>query len=584
MKLSTRIWRSWRFLKGLSDAKEQAAQNLKDGIREQEQAQKTARSAQDEKVQKLAAERARVEQARVELSEEHLRIATRLQEANKEFVDLLAMTQKAWNEAQHLQVTDLKGQFHVINDLWRKEVDSSLKDRFQAELPEVPPMDLSLLTERSTSGVREYEEAYKSLIDYRTDILEQVQVANTQQRLNRYKLLVQLGLLRSLYLAKLRENGDETGYTLSNDVLADYLRELQVVPFRFFAAIRSKLSELQAAKEEGVGGLLHFARDSFVFIVFLLIPVALFWLLSKIPYLLETFRIHLVRPPHHRNRRRVRAALMVQRLGPYVPWILSYIAVLLARDLIEGTIWEEINLILPYVRYYILYRIFLLLFQNLLMNLVRMGRFSSPMAIRKKGIRTGQSIGLFFFVAFSIRYATATTVGEALVFRFVEHWMYLLGVLLFFVGAFFWRKEVQSAGERLSIGRLNAVFPKLCSGKFSPVGAGLAVILLVSVVSWLKLVEELSELETFKRLSAKVMRKRLEATGKHGDKENIEALPEAYTKWFDYGVPTDNDIWVEPPHHIHQQIVKEFLLGFLRMPKKIHWQFLVRRELVSLRF
>lgn len=81
--------------------------------------------------------------------------------------------------------------------------------------------------------------------------------------------------------------------------------------------------------------------------------------------------------------------------------------------------------------------------------------------------------------------------------------------------------------------------------------------LLVSVVSWQKLAEELSELETFKKLSAKVMRKRLEATGKHGDKENIEALPEEYTKWFDYGVPTDEEIWVEPPHHIHQKIIKE---------------------------
>lgn len=365
-----------------------------------------------------------------------------------------------------------------------------------------------------------------------------------------YLLLVEAGKLRS----ELARNGGKKQWKLSD--WEDIKREIKIVPYRFTGIFYSKAVDIRQKLRLGFAGIGPLARDAFFLLLLLLVPFILKNAFDRVSEWLDNYRTSIL---HTRNPGTFAkaSAIWIQRLRPFLSWIFWYIALSIGENLLKGTVLEELALLFPYFKYFVLYRIFRRTIMLFLTGLSGHGGISFSRELKLKAANTARGVGLFALLSFTILHAVESIVSRGLIYEILVMIIQFLAFLLGLYWATRWNAETAAATRGHLSGRALELFDKVDGllPRFIKAIPWLATALVVEVISFIQTLG--SDFDLSKRLSAQVFRRQLESSEELSEGEEDNRLPKAYRELFPRGVATDENLIIEPENGALIKVIKE---------------------------
>jgi len=417
-------------------------------------------------------------------------------------------------------------------------------------VPDLPKPPTDLLTRlKNTEAAAQYlsvyqeTEALKSLLE--TTRLQRFE----KERTDLYRLLLDAGHLRSALLKLNLDAGNEQILKVTTDYFLDIGREMRIVPYQVLAIFYSKALDFRQMASSGVSGWLDIAKQSLIFLLFVAVLFGAFTGLNRVSNHLDRLRNHLVREKiNHAYARTL--ALWIRRVNAYVPWVIMLLGVYIAQDLVAGTDIAQIGLFLPYIAYYLWYRVFLNFTFSMIGRVAFSGVIDSTRSEKDRLQRTVRLVGIFFFVLLAILHATKDAVGEALVYRLVYDFVVYVGLLVCAYAAREWRREIVKAAEQLLPEHVYRAIHALSSNMFWSWFVSLPALFLVIFTKFsIYIKHRAGEFDFFKRISAAIFLRRIEHATKASGKSAVKQppqLPEEYQHWFKLEADNDKSLLIEP--------------------------------------
>ncbi|MDH4235321.1 MAG: hypothetical protein OEV15_09350, partial [Gallionella sp.] len=517
-------------------------------------AEERAKSASSLDLRNIAAQRALLEKSRETLGRLQAEMVTELQERaqfyQKTSERLSALTAVTLNGDASKPLPDAYRESVAI---WRELVDLVF-ERIASPakinpVPDIPKSSAGLLTRlKDTEEAAQYQRVYMETEALKSQLKSSRLQRFEKERNDLYRLLLEAGQLRSALLKENLRIGNVAILDISMDYFRDIGREMRIVPYQVLAIFYSKAVDFRQKANSGFNGWLNITKQSLIFLLFVGVLFAAFTWLHRVSNYLDRLRNRLVREKYNQAYAR-RLALWIRRGNPYVPWAVMLLGVAVAQDLVAGTDIAEISLFLPYIAFYLWYRVFL----NFALSVMGMVAFSgviqSTMVDKARLLHTVRIVGIYFFVLLAILHATEDAVGEALIYRIVYGLVVYVGVLVCAYAAHEWRNEITGVAKQLLPERVYLAINTLSGNKllswFTSLPA-LCLVILTKLAGHIK--KWAGEFDFFKRISAAIFLRRIEhATKAKGAAETkkLPQLPEEYLKWFSFDEVEDKSLLIE---------------------------------------
>ena len=437
-----------------------------------------------------------------------LSLKTALSDAIK---DDLSQTENKAIQSKRLE--DIQKDYQDVVNLWRILVDEAYEKSYasiyELKLPELKPF---------AGAIRERTGEHPQTKTYQDTYNETVQIKDLFWRLNTetfnlendtiHRLLLATGQLRADLLDKLLEMEDYAPLSFSNEHFQDLFRELKIVPYRWSALFSIKILDMRHDLEMGIAGIFKLINDIFHFILFICFFI-LFWLgVKKTLTALDRLQGSIIKG-QSKNKTAIQLALWIQRLIPYMPWLVILPAVDIGRMLIEKSVFSEFIIVLPYIKIYSVYRILMHIVIDLFTYITQQAEVTQFETVQRKILRSTRILGLFFFVSWSLLYAVESIVSQALAYRLVMKAFILIGTILSAWVANSLRKEMAEFIEDFAAFSLSRRVAKGCRGKFTLLWS-LPALMLATLITVFRLGEKWGErFELYKKISAKIFKHKL---------------------------------------------------------------------------
>ena len=525
-------------------------------------AEEQAKSAASSDLREIAAQRAILEKTRETLGRLQAETVSGLQERaeyyKKTSEKLSALAALTMNRNKSKSLPDA---YWESVKIWRELVDL-IFERIAApvkakNVPDIPKVPSELLDRLNTvDEAAQYQIAYQETEALKSQLKSSSLERFEKERADLYRLLLDAGKLRSVLLKDNLSNGHDEILDVSTDYFKDVGREMRIVPYQVLAIFYSKAIDFRQKASSGVTGWLNIANQSFIFFLFVTVLFAAFTGLNRVSSYLNRLRSYLVREKYSQAYARS-LAIWIRRGNAYVPWTVMLIGVNIAQDLVADTDIAQIGLFLPYIAYYLWYRIFL----NLVLSILGLIAFSD--AIRSTEIqkdrlhRTVKLVGVFFFVLLAILHATEDAVGEALVYRIVYGLVVYVGILICAYAAHEWRQEISRVSKQLLPERIYLAIDTLSSSIFWSWFVSLPALVLVIFTKFSIYIKRWAgEFDFFKKISAAIFLRRIEHANKTSGLTAVQQpqLPNEYLQWFKLDVVEDKSLLINPGSKILSEI------------------------------
>ena len=502
-----------------------------------------AQSAASLDLRELAAQLALLEKTREALGRQQAEMVAELQEGAQFYQQtsdklsaLIAVTLKSASGKPLLDA------YRESVAIWRVLVDRVFERIAVPEksetLPDIPKPRIDLLVRlQDTAEAAQYQSVYLETEALKSGIERSRLLRFEQERNDLYRLLQEAGQLRSSLLQQNLQAGNEEILNVSSEYLRDIGREIRIVPYQVLAILYAKAVDIRHKAVSGVDGWLDIARQSFNFLLLVAVFFAAYTGLHRASGFLERFRKHLVQEKYNHAYART-LAIWIRRSNAYVPWVIMLLAVHVAEYLVAGTDINLIGLVLPYIAFYLWYRIT----QNLALSILGLVAFAgtaqSTMIGKQRLLHTVRLVGIFFFVLLGILHATQDAVGEALVYRLVNGFVVYVGLMVCAYAAREWRQEIAVAAEQLLPERIHLAISRLGGNSFGSWFVSLpALLLVIATRFWILIKEKAGEFDFFKRISAALFLRQIEHANKSSGRTETAnqpppQLPQDYLRWF----------------------------------------------------
>lgn len=512
-------------------------------LEEQQQAAKSlARVEQQELVAQadsagdLVSERAQLERIKTELTALQVKWVADLE---KEAAFYQETSEKLAEIGKFLLQPDPnltpKTEYERALAIWRRLVDKTPKvvtGRKALNLPPLPAYPEKILVEiGDTAGTQQFNKAYAEAQAFRDSLLEKIGVRLQESVDRHYRVLLQSGEIRSQLLNQLLDANDYSPLALSIDLLQDIRREFAIVPYRWSATFYLRMLDVRRDLGLGWEGLKETTTNLTILILFLLIPWILWVWIQRLTQHLNQLRIELVRQSKSLPLAS-HLALVIQKILPYAPWLVMLLALSIAQWLLQMTVFAELSLLLPYIRYYIYYRLFRQLMQCDFIWVNRQIRLAKLWNLRRQADVAARALGLSAFLIFSLLSAIESLIRRGVIYHLSTMLMLNLGFLIIMGFAYQWRSVIATGLAKHIQGPIGERIEKLCNSHW---GFFLAIpALLVLVVFFLarQLGNWSSHFEFTKRIAAEIFRFRLENAIDKDGKTELALLPSGYRQHF----------------------------------------------------
>ncbi len=525
-------------------------------------AEEMAKRAVTSTMRELASQRALLEKTREELAVTHIRLTQELQlrteyyQQTAEQLSALAglfiqgeVTVPVWDE------------YSRLIPIWRQLVDrvfERIADPASYEpLPPLPLLPKALLArlgddtqaEQYTMAYAEVEVQYRKLSELRGSRF-------ASERDNLYRLLIQASRLRSQLLQMNVEQGDGRIVEFSERYFSDVGREIRVVPYHLLALFYTKALEFRQQSIASIDGWLYIAKQLAMLIFALAFPFIIYYFLRRFSEYLSRLRRALVRG-EIRSKYAQFQAVWIHRLNPYIPWVVMLLGLRVLSEMVADSAFAELGVVLPYVAYYLWYRVFLLLLSTLVAMVAHSGAVEVGRLEKERIAKVARQIGIFFVTALAILHATEDVVGKALVYRIVSDVIFYVGTMVCVYGAWQWRAEIAVAGEKVLPKFLAERMPLLQQGWRAWIFS-LPMLLMVVFARMVEyLLDWMGEFDFFKRIGAELFRRRIEGSSDtEVDAPLSTVLPEEYLSWFELEALAQSEVFIMPDNNVVDEVEK----------------------------
>lgn len=161
--------------------------------------------------------------------------------------------------------------------------------------------------------------------------------------------------------------------------------------------------------------------------------------------------------------------------------------------------------------------------------------------------KTAKFVGAFFLINACLLQATETIARKALFYKLIWSVIFYISPIWLAIAAFWWRKDLANLAKDILPKSLGQRIYILCTGSWNwlfclPISFLLFIVLIVKMA-----ISELSQLDSAKRVSAHIFRRKIESAAK-GMSSAIEKrkLYDDYLSYFELGIPSDNALLVSP--------------------------------------
>ncbi|MBU1426404.1 MAG: hypothetical protein KKH12_07425 [Gammaproteobacteria bacterium] len=541
---------------GLAEERSAADKLQNEAVLSGASAEERAKSAASQDLREIAAQRVLLEKARETLARLQAEMVAELQER-------VQFYQRTSDQLSVLTAETLKGAaakplpevYRESVAIWRELVDRVFERIAVPEksvaVPDIPQLPDELLARlKGTAEEAQYLSAYRETEALKAE-LERSRLQRFEQgRNDLYQLLQTAGQMRSSLMQQNLQAGNDEILKVSSEYFQDIGREIRIVPYRVLAIFYSKALDFRHKASAGIDGWLDIARQSFNFLLLVAVFFAAYTGLHRVSSALERLRNHLVREKYNHAYART-LAHWIRRGNVYVPWVIMLLAVYIAEDLVAGTAITQIGLILPYIAFYLWYRISLNLALSIMGLVAFSGSIQSSMAEKQRLLRTVRLVGIFFFVLIAILHATQDAVGEALVYRLVYGFVVYVGIVVCAYAAREWQPEIAAAAKELLPERIHLGISRLGkNGLWSWFISLPALLLLIVTRLAIRVKKWAGEFDFFKRISAALFLRRIEHANKSGgqtDAANQQPpqLSQDYLRWFKLEDMEDKTLLIE---------------------------------------
>jgi hypothetical protein len=396
-------------------------------------------------------------------------------------------------------------------------------------LPEYPEKILNKIG--NTQESRQYADAYAETKAFRQSLQEKIG-ARLQESVDlHYRVLLQSGEIRSQLLNLLLDRGDHSPIAFSSDLFQDIRREITIVPHRWTATFYLRMLDVRRRLSQGWEDIAEMAASFAVLIVFLTIPWLIWVGTQRLSKRLNHLRVELVRQSRT-NPWASKLALAIQKILPYSTWLVMLLAVYIAQKLLVLTVFAELALLLPYVRYYIYYRLFRQFMQCDFLWVNQQIRTAKLWDLRRQVDVAAKVLGLTVFLIFSFLAAIESLIRRGLIYHMATMALFDLGFLIAIVFAYQWRGVIGAGLAKMIPGALGDCLAKLCNSRWGLVLSIPAFLVLVLLLLMRQLANWCSHFDVTKRIAVEVFRYQLESVIDKAGTVEFSLPPLEYRKSF----------------------------------------------------
>ena len=386
--------------------------------------------------------------------------------------------------------------------------------------------------------IKAYAEAKRARLDQtqkRTEIVNDL-------RFQAFQVLTEAGQLRSrLFLNCDRTSKCDGHRSLNAKNLADFAREIEIVPIKVQAGGVSKVLEFKGKLSAGIDGWIDLFQQVVALFILLAIPLILLRTLNWFNVKLDSTRKSILSRSMMDFRKRTSIALWISRINPFIPASGMAIGIWTARQLIETTDIRELSQFLFYFQLYFIYRIARLLVQILLEILFPSESVGDLREQRQKAENSAKRISRLIFIEYAFLFLVETTARRALVYGLASEFIFYFNLVFIFWESYRWNQQILDA-SKLRFSKFTEQFDKLIASKLLVFLSGPFLILAVALRDFIYFVYSyLIRLDFFKKIHSEIFRRRIEADA---EEEAKNAPSESYLKQFDYYLPADKSILV----------------------------------------
>lgn len=436
---------------------------------------------------------------------------------------------------RHWNYDGLLKDYNYVVDIWRMFADHSFDNisgaSIERSFPVVPHLDMTTRERVSTQEYSSLQELTDEVTTLFSDALSGFDDRQEKDSLGYSRVLLSAGKLRSQQYQRLQFLGYLSADKFSKTNREDFIRELRIIPVRWTATFYSKLLEFRDYSRAGIEGYFYIAKELLLFLCLISFCVFFMWSFRKFVSVFEGYaeKIHktLISSSTHWIWMYVLTVL-----NKSIPWILLLLGVWFAIGLVEASSFKELSNLFPYVDFYIYYRLYLIIADDLFTRLKGVG-FIDPKPDQKlKLFQLNRSTGRFLFISIAILHTINTVVGKAMVYSTTFNILYVFsGIYIVYLSSR-WSEEIFNSKAWLDIAKKFS--PSLQSMIKKTYLLSSLVVFLITISLWLFdwSINYLGQFDNFKKLSAFMLRMRLNKA--HDIQKNgfQNYLPESYLTQF----------------------------------------------------
>ncbi|MCH2534784.1 MAG: ATP-binding protein [Bdellovibrionales bacterium] len=334
---------------------------------------------------------------------------------------------------------------------------------------------------------------------------------------NKTHYLLKLSQLRSEIIAHKSEQ------IHFNEYIEDSLFELKFIPIKWVSIFENKSITLKNKISQKQWEDLYL--EFFTLCLILLLPYFVVRLNQWINQRIDVLKRSVIRS-HESFSWKHQLAIRSQWITPYIPYVLSLIALDFLNDFIQKTILSELSLIIPFLEFYIYY----LIFKKTVLNILRVVSEKVMLEGRQKTkfkiIKDSKTVGRFFFWSLVLLHTVSSVSSKGLVYRELFIVLVIVG---FFIGLKLvanWQEEVDYIFKEYMSEKNHQRYKNIKQNKLYKIISPFLFLFSIFLPVWEVIKENVSTWTITRSIAARFFKKKLESsdTQDNTDKE----LPEEY--------------------------------------------------------
>ncbi len=427
--------------------------------------------------------------------------------------------------------------YAYILTLWRSFVEGSFDNIsgkvIERKLPELISYDkFSVELGISEEQIQQIALLHKQLLNNFHNQMIIFDHAQEKDSLQYTTILLYSGKLRSKLFQRLEKTNNQSIQSISNEMLADLWREVQIIPLRWSATFYSKILVFRDNLNAGLMGYFLIAQE-LLFLCFIgFITFSFIWFFQRVSARFEMIAENNIKKAYRANKHWLWQYFLML-LNKSIPWFLLLLGVKPLESALDKTSIRELSGLLPYIEYYIYYKLIIITTHYTIIKAKMKNFFVMSYTKQAKLLRSFLGIYRYIFINMLLLHTIDTVVGKAIVYSLVIQCFIIFGMIYAIYIVDLWRLEIFYKIHGLLPSSLINLIKLRFRKWYAPLISFVCFNIIFVNYFYNLLTAWLNQFDFSKRVSAKIFLAQIKIAKTQKPKDSLYALPSAYIKQFD---------------------------------------------------